>query len=209
MLARGAEQPPAFSVLADPTAAAPGGRIAVLHRSLVDGVSITGCSAGFKPDAMADCRQTAQGWIADVDLPTKTAAGSGALRWTVAYSRAGQNTPGSTDGLLNFTVLAAVPVAEEPGIWTTLWGLLWRVVLGGALLAGLVGARRIGTRGRTWWKEHRAGNPGVPESVRVVPVIPDGPLDVDLSNPDAPPRRLIRLTYHRRPPDISIREEKP
>jgi hypothetical protein len=39
-----------------------------------------------------------------------------------------------------------------------------------------------------------------------VPVLPAGSMDVRVSDPDAAPRRLIRLTLHQHPPDIRIRE---
>jgi hypothetical protein len=213
VLATGAEPPPAFSVRPVPPAARIGARVAVSHRSLVDGVSITGCSAGFTPAAMADCHHTEQGWIADVLVPDAVAPGAGIVLWKVAYTRtgagdkAGEAAPGSTDGLLNVTVLAK-QVTNAAGIWKTLGGIGWRVMLGGLLLAGLVGFKSVARRTRDRWRRRPGGSnhSGLPGSVRVVPVLPAGPMDVRVSDPDAAPRRLIRLTVHRHPPDVRIRE---
>jgi hypothetical protein len=211
VLATGTEPPPAFSVRPVPPAARIGARMAVFQRSLVDGVSITGCSAGFTPAAMADCRPTEQGWVADVLVPDAVPPGTGTVLWTVAYTRTGAGgraaAPGSTDGLLNVTVLAKQKTTSA-GIWKTLGGVGWRVMLGGLLLAGLVGFQSVARRARDRWRR-RPGGPDhsdLPGSVRVVPVLPAGPMDVRVSDPDVAPRRLIRLTVHRHPPDVRIRE---
>ena len=210
VLAAGADAAPAFSVRPEPAAAHPGARVAVSYQSLAAGVSIARCSAGFAGGSMAECRRSGPGWVADVAVPEGTPPGTGALRWQVAYTRAGSATPASTDGLVSFDVLAGPP-AEADGSWPNRLQVGVGVLLGGMVLAGLFGYRPITRRLGGRWRRRRPGGPAglEPDSVRVVPVIPTGPLDVQAGDPDAPPRHLVRLTFQRPPVDIQIHEEAP
>jgi len=210
VLAAGADAPPAFAVRPEPAAVRAGGRVTVSYQALVPGVSIARCSAGFDGRPMAECRRSGPGWVADVAVPEDAPPGAGALRWRVAYTRTGSGTPASTDGLVSFDVLAGAP-AEPGGIWPNRLPIGVGVLLGGVVLAGLFGYRTVTRRlgGRRWWR--RSADPvGLDaDSVRVVPVIPTGPLDVQAGDPDAPPRHLVRLTIQRPPVDVQIHEEMP
>ena len=209
VLEPGVPPPAAFTVRTDPAAAAAGKRVAVSHESLVPGVTITGCQAGFAKGAMADCHQAPGGWVADLTVPTAAPPGSGTVRWRLTYSRAGQ-APGVTDGLLTFRVLPGSP-PHPAGVWTGLWPFIWRILLGGLLLAGLIGWRRVAGRVRESRGRERSGadHAELPESVRVVPILPAGPLGVTVTSAGTPARHLIRLTIHRRDPRIRLHEDSP
>ncbi|AGZ44765.1 hypothetical protein [Actinoplanes friuliensis] len=205
ILAGDAVDVPAFSVRPEPPAAEPGGRVAVAHRPLTQDVTITGCSAGFTETTMAACHETERGWVADVAVPDAAPPGAGTVLWKVAYTRTGGE--GSTDGLLSLDVLAA-PKQEAAGFWTTARGIGWRVALGAALLVVFAGARLGGRRLIDRRRRPAAGGePELPDGVRVVPVLPATWPAATISEPDAAPRRLIRLTLRDRRPDIRISGE--
>ena len=202
-------KPPAFSVLPQPAAAAAGERVAVSFQSLVSDVATTGCQAGFAAGPMADCRQTSAGWVADVSVPASAKPGNEPIHWTLAYGRAGE-ADGSTDGLVSFYVQpGTTPPAH--GVWAKLWPFAWRILLGGVLLAGLIGWRRLARAIRGRPAPQRSGEPDaeLPETVRVVPILPVGRFDVQVRGADTTARHRIRLTFHRPIPRVHVQEAPP
>jgi len=196
VLGRGAPAPPQFTVEVRPGSVAPGGHVAVIHRPDDAGVTITGCSAGYSPGgASATCRNTGQGWAADVVVPQNAPPGTGTVLWQVAYARpAGA---GSADGL---TGLGVQPVAQGPEDWPSkLWGIAWRGAAGALVLAALIGSRTVARRLR--------GRSRLPAGVTVVAVRPAGLMNVVLHDPQAGPRRRIRLAVRRGRPRIDLYEE--
>jgi hypothetical protein len=201
VLAPGTAPAPAFSVLPNPAAARAGERLTVSQASLVDGVTITGCSAGFTESAMAECRQTPHGWAADVVVPQAVQPGPGTVLWRLAYHRAGEAGGGATDGLVTFTVLSAA--TPSAGLLPKVLGILGRILLGAVVLTGLVAGPSLRNWARRRWDKWR--NPPEtpdqedvdPDSVQVVPMQRADRMTVKVENPDAPPDHLIRITLHR------------
>lgn len=205
VLEPGAPPPATFKVGTDPTAAAAGQRVAVSHESLVPGVIITACQAGFADGAMTICHQVADHWVADITVPAATPPGSYPIRWRLAYSRAGQ-APASTNGLVSFRVTPGSPHRTD-GIWDKLWPYIWRILLGGVLLVGLVGGRRLAGRIRHWRGQQRsdATNTDLP-SFRVLPVLSLAPPAVTVNGADTPARHRVRLVFRRPPPLVRLQE---
>jgi hypothetical protein len=204
----GSMPPPAFAVLPQPAAARAGERVSVSHVSLLDDVTITGCAVGFEEDNLASCHPTAQGWVADIAVPPETTAGPGTLQWRVTYQRAEKT--GATDGLLTFTVLD--PAAGGGGFWRQLLPIAGRVLLGGALLAGLIATRGIRTRVVTFLKRFfGTGNPAGADAdmdgaVNVVALSRSDSKVVNVKDTDAWPVHLIRVSPQL---DPRLWEEKP
>ena len=158
---------------------------------------------------MADCHDTAQGWVADVLVPEKAPPGTGTVLWKVAYTRPGETVPGTADGLVTVGVLP-LAVPPSPGFWMKLSGITGRVLLGTLAVVALIGYRRIGRRFRDWWQRRRPpaqDDSELPTSVRVVPARFAGRFDVTVSDPEARPRRLIRLSLNRGRLDVRIHGE--
>ncbi|WP_250008893.1 hypothetical protein [Actinoplanes sp. M2I2] len=197
---------PAFRVQVTPPKAKPGDRVTVLHSALDDGVTITGCHAEFGAGggAPADCRNTPQGWTADVTVPENAPGGTGAVLWDVAYDRAG---PATADG---FTRLEVLPVAD-PGFWSRAAGFGGRIALGFAALAGFVAYRGLAGRLRERFKQGRArtGPAELPEGVRVVATTDAGVFHTELTAPARESRPAIRLVPAPGPRRITLREEPP
>ena len=125
----GADPPAAaFSVLPEPASTTAGTKIKLSYVSLVDGVDIAGCSAGFTPDSTSACRRTADGWVADLAIPDSMPVGRTQVHWQLTYQRVGGTGTGATDGLTLFEVL---PHRPGPG-W--LRQLLIRVAIGALAL---------------------------------------------------------------------------
>ena len=199
--------PPAFSIRPDPAGAPPGQRVAVVQTSLVDDVTISGCSAGFEQNTMSPCRQSADGWLADVVVPPTMHAGPSTLRWRLVYAR-DQGETGATDGLVTFTVLAAPgPPGSGPG-W---WNYLWRGLLGALVVAGLVGYRRAVRflRERRRPVEDDDRDEAAPPPVRVLARQRLDRMAVSVSHRDAKPVWQVRITAHKPDPDPVIHEEPP
>jgi hypothetical protein len=200
-------EPPAFSIRPDPAGAPPGQQVAVVQTSLIDDVAITDCSAGFDRNAMSPCRQSAQGWLADVVVPPTMHAGPSTVRWRLAYAR-DRGGSGTTDGLVTFTVLAAPGPPDGGGRW---WAYLWRAALGAVVLAGLVGYRRV-TR---YFRERRRpvqqddGDDVAPVRVRVSARQRLDRMAVAVSDPEARPVWQVRITTQEPDLDPVIIEEKP
>ncbi|MET3424854.1 hypothetical protein BJ973_004066 [Actinoplanes tereljensis] len=194
---------PAFRVQVTPPKAKPGEHVAVTQSALDDGVTITGCEAGFSVGAsMASCRDTGQGWVADVTVPEKAPAGTGAVLWNVAYDRAG---PGTADG---FTRLEVMPTAG-PSFWGKLAGFGGRITLGAVALVGFVAYRAVGSRVRERWKQRRARSAELPDDVDVRPLPDAGLFRTDLGAPTREPHPVIRLSPIGGSPRATLREEPP
>jgi hypothetical protein len=190
--------PPAFEVVADPAAATPGKRVTVSHTPLDADVAITGCRAGFTEKAMTACRQSPSGWVADVEVPPATSPGPSRVFWTVAYTRPGE-AAGATEGLSSFRVLP--PVDDHRGRLRKATDLLWRTVLGGVLLVGLLAVRGIRKPILDRLRGRRAAESdddrGIPESVRIVPVFETDRMSVLVDRSDAAPAQDIRILTRR------------
>ena len=162
-------------------------------------VTITGCTVTYMPGGKtAGCRDSGRGWVADVALPDNAPPGSGTLAWKVAYTRGGEN--GSTDGNVTIPVLQ-----QEQSLLDKLWAVGWRTGLGALGLAALIGVRAGGRSWRRWREEHHREQ--LPAGVSVALIRPYGPPSATTDEPDAPPRRVIRLTLHRGTPRVRLREE--
>jgi hypothetical protein len=203
----------AFSVLPAPAAARAGEHVTVSQASLVDGVTISGCSAGFTPAGMTPCRQTPQGWAAEVLVPKDIPVGRGTVQWNLVYQRTGSPGSGSTDGLLTFTVLGAEPTAAGWG--AKLLGTGGKVLLGTLALAALVGSRGVRRRLGGWRDRLRPNGttapdePSEPPGPRVVPMLHAERMAVHVTDAAAPPEHLIRITTRAPLPDPVVREEMP
>jgi hypothetical protein len=206
VLGSGPPPRPEFEIGLDPTSVRPGGHVAVTNRAYDEGVAITGCSAGYTPGgAMAACRDTGQGWVADVVVPENAPPGTGILYWQVAYARSGDIAPGSTNGSVGMAVLP--PPTEQVAWLSRLWGIVWRGGAGALGLAALIGLRAAAGPVRKWRERRRRDAGGLPEGVSVTVVRPFGPASATAADPDAAPRRVIRLTIHRGVPNIRLHEE--
>lgn len=180
----GTVRPPAFAVRPQPAAARAGERVSVSHVSLVDGVSITACTAGFAEDRAAACRPDGGGWIADVAVPDRARPGPGTLLWRVAYQRAG--TTGARDGLLSFTVLSSDAGGGGGGdgggggggFWRPLLAQAGKVALLGSLVVVFIAGRGLLSRVRKLFRT-----------------------DGDGDHPDTAPRRRRRHPHPARPHD--------
>jgi hypothetical protein len=192
--APGAAPPPAFQVEVAPPKAEPGDQVTVAHRALDGGVTITGCEAGFSSGgSMATCRDTGQGWVADVTVPESAPAGTGTVLWNVAYDRDG---PGAADG---FTRLEVAQVAG-PGFWGKLAGFAGRVATGAVALVAFLAYRLLGDRVRHWRKRK------MPEGVDVRPLPGAEAFRTDLGAPPREPHPVIGLSPIRAVPRIHLRE---
>jgi hypothetical protein len=196
--------PAAFQVLPDPGSVAPGDKLTVTWQSLVDGVTITGCGAGFSTQEMTPCRPSEHGWAAELTVPKSTPAGLGSLFWRLTYGRAGAAAENNTDGLLTLAVV------DKPG-WT--WpGLLkagGQLLLGGLALAALVGWRKVAERFRK--RRPRAAEEDT-ENPDALQVVASQRTDrMELSTPDqyAPAKHGIRIVPHPGGPEVRLTEEVP
>jgi len=195
---------PAFRVQATPPKARPGEHVTVTHNALDDGVTITGCEAGFSVGGtMAGCRNTGQGWVADVTVPENAPAGTGTVLWNVAYDRAG---PSTADGFTRLEVVAAI---TDPSFWSKLTGIGGRIALGALAFAGFIGYRVVGPRVLERWKQRRARAADLPDDVDVSPLPDAGVFRTDLGAPTREPHPVIRLSPIGGTPRVSLREEPP
>jgi hypothetical protein len=211
VLAAGEPRPAAFAITPQPGSARAGAKVTVSARSLVDDVTITGCSTGFTDATMTPCRPAAGGWISDLTVPAAMPVGPGKVLWRLAYGRAGGGSAGST-GFSTFTVL------DRPGdsggrSW---WDLLRTVVqlLGGAaFLVALVGWRAIAKRVRGRRAARRAVAPpddaGIPPTVSVVARPHRDRMQLGTPDRNAPARDLITIVRHNPRAEPSITEEPP
>jgi hypothetical protein len=195
---------PAFEVVADPAAAAGGKEVTVSHNSEDTGVAITGCRVGFTENAFTSCQQSPGGWTAQVEVPPTMPTGPSPLHWTIVYARSG-GPGGTAQGFSSFRVLP--PDKDNHGWRYTAWSLLWRTVLGGVLLVGLLAFRvirkpildRFRPRPAATRSDERreSDDQESEETVSVVPVPAPEEMSVRVDRPDAPPARDIRLQIRR------------
>jgi hypothetical protein len=74
------------------------------------------------------------------------------------------------------------------------------------LLASLLLFKSVRRVLRRWWGSPASNAAGIGDGIedtgppRVVPVVPSGPLDVRIDQPDVLPRRLTRQTSHEEVP---------
>lgn len=154
--------PAAFTVVPEPGSGHAGDRIIVSAHPSVDGVTLTGCRAGFTGQASAPCHTDGTWWTADLSVPAGMPAGPASLTWTMAYRQAGA-TPVPADGVTSFTVLAADPPGPRPPAWLRWLSTAAKLLGGGLVLALLVGWRTVRD-----WARRRAGGDS-PGDVRVKP----------------------------------------
>jgi hypothetical protein len=180
----------AFSVMPDPATAKPGGKIKLAHTALVDGVDVTGCTAGLAPDAMAACVRTADGWVAELAVPGTAPAGKTKVSWRLTYQQAGE--PGAADGLTYFEVLAAVPPEPDfPGLWQLLGRLLLGVVALAAPLALTPVRRRLG---RMFGRDRAAAAEDAdPADVTAVPLDNPASMVTTVNDRDVPAVHLVSV----------------
>jgi hypothetical protein len=203
---RSAGQPlpaPQVEVSLEPKEVRPGGRVTVTPTVFDEDVTITACDVTYNPGGtMAPCRQTPQGWAADVALPGNAPPGSGTLFWRVAYTRAGES--GSTDGDVTVPVLDPEPRSW----WSKLWNAAWKIAAGALGLAAAVALAAFQR-----WRRQRApksadDDKGVPAGVAVKLIRPYGAARVTAQDTEAPPRTIIRLTLHRGEPRVRLKERR-
>jgi hypothetical protein len=212
VLAAGEPGPVAFAVTPRPGSARAGAKVTVSARSLVDDVTITGCSTGFTDQTMTPCRPTAAGWTTDLTVPAAMPVGPGKVLWRLAYGRAGGGSAGSA-GFSTFTVLDR---SGDPG-GRSWWDRLRTVVqlLGGAVfLVALIGWRAVAKRVRG----HRAAQrvAAAPDDAGIIPptvsVVALPRLDrMQLGTPgrNAPAGNLITIVRHHPRAEPRITEEPP
>ena len=199
---------PVFSVTAEPPAARAGERLTVTPASLAEGVTVTGCGAGFAADAMVECRRTPQGWAADLVVPPDARPGSATVVWRLAYQRAGGTGASTTNGLLSFTVLPPTATPAAGGL--NLPAIVGRVLLGVLAFAAFLAVPRV----RTWLQKLIKGSrppepvdEGTdPASIDIVPMPRLDRMTAQAENPNVPPDELIRIRTHQ--PDLAPRHHE-
>jgi hypothetical protein len=210
----GKDEPPpvAFAVTPQPGAARAGGKVVVSARSLVDGVTITGCSTGFADDAMTPCRPTADGWTTDLTVPAAMPVGPAKVLWRLAYGRPG-GTPEDAGGFSTFTVLDEIDNASG----TSWWDLFRTAVqlLGGAVfLAALIGWRFIAKRVRGNRAARQAAtaapaDAGIPPTVTVVTLHDRDRMYIGAPDRSAPAGHLFTIVRHNPRTEPGLTEERP
>jgi hypothetical protein len=223
---------PAFEVVAVPVAATGGKEVTVTHTTEDAGVTITGCRAGFADDALVGCQQSPGGWTARLTVPPKMPAGSSPLRWTIVYARS--DGPGGT--ARGFSTFDVLPPGDGGHGWPDIVkSLLWRIALGGVLLAGLLAFRVVRKPILDRFRPRPAaaiatpvtatatvplaatppddGRPGDDqpggETVTVVPVPAPEEMSVRVEDPDAPPAWDISLRARRPRLTVQVPEDLP
>ncbi|MEV6344223.1 hypothetical protein [Actinoplanes sp. NPDC051851] len=165
----------AFSVLPDPAAAPAGTTVRLAHTSLVEGVEITECSAGFSDDDMRACDRTPDGWVAELTIPASTPPGRTQARWRLAYQQTGGAGTATTNGLTLFEVLPPEPAPPDPPVPLLAKILLAVLALVLPLLLAPV-RQRILDLFRRVRSEHRADDGADDDPARgVTAVVVDGP----------------------------------
>ncbi|MCY1141082.1 hypothetical protein OWR29_24045 [Actinoplanes sp. Pm04-4] len=195
----GTPAPPQFLAEVAPPKAKPGERVTIAPAPVDDGVTITGCHAEFGAGGgpATDCRETPQGWMADVTVPEDAPGGTGAVLWKVAYEGTGR---GTADG---FSRLEVVPVADA-GFWSKVASFGGRIALGFAALAGFVAYRSFAGRIRERFKQ---GRTDLPAGAHVVLAKGSDAFRTELAAPAREPRPAIRLIPDPGRPRFTLREE--
>ncbi|MBM2614920.1 hypothetical protein JIG36_05025 [Actinoplanes sp. LDG1-06] len=178
----------AFSVLPDPAAAVAGQTVKLTLDSLVEGVEILGCSAGFTAEGMSSCHRTGEGWVAELLIPVTTEPGKTKVMWQLTYQRAGAEQ-GAANGLTLFSVLPPEPVA---GPWDKVRGLLSRGLLGALVVVAPFAfapvRRRIG-------KLFHRDDPGDDETAgELTAVVAEGRSMTAVTERDHPAVDLVSIT---------------
>ncbi|MEU4420908.1 hypothetical protein AB0F81_09790 [Actinoplanes sp. NPDC024001] len=200
-----------FGVQVEPASVRPGEHVRVTHQTFDNSPAITGCTAGIAPGGvLADCTRTAAGWVTDVIVPKEAPPGTAILVWQVTYASAEAADTATADGRTSVGVLdAAQP--ETRSWWNRSLGVIWRaaavILLGAAFIGGRILIRRVFSRIPPNPPRIPAEDPRMPDGVDVVAVLPPSPPLATVGEPDAAPRRLIRLVVRQPPPGIRVREE--